>query len=130
MNSNNRIKLEDSVYSALYKLTEGNIGALNVVMAIIEKGNEIDPYTEPFMIVLLLDTFGIYGCRIWMLFKDVCKQKLDVTIAMIRATQMGVILREVLDHAIDNGGEGLDVADTCRRLKEQLPNFKFEETKI
>ena len=120
-----RIQLDDTPMSMLIKLAEGNPGGLNVMMQILEKGQSIDPDAAfgPFAHILGLDTFGIYGSRIWMLFKDVCKEQAVYALACLRAVQLGIMGSSVLDHAIDNRGEGLDVFATRRAVCERLPNF-------
>jgi hypothetical protein len=45
----------------------------------------------------------------------------------LRAVQLGLLPKIVLHHAIDTRGEGLDVPEVCRRVKERLPNFTFQE---
>jgi len=127
---NERINLSDTPISAITKLCEGNPGALTVLANILKEGGKIDPdagFGEPFFIILNFDSYNIYGPRIWMLYKDVCEQKLDKTIAMVRATQMGFISASKLNFAIDNGGAGLDVEAVCKQVKERLPNFQFKE---
>lgn len=71
-----------------------------------------------------LDSFNVYGADIWGLFKDVCKQNLVHTVAVLRAVQMGFIGREQLHHAIQNRGEGIDVASVFKQVCERLPRFE------
>ena len=38
-----RITLSDNVVSAITKMVEGNMGAMNVCMSLIKEGEQIDP---------------------------------------------------------------------------------------
>ncbi len=124
---NERIKLTDTLMDSVMKLTEGNPGALRVIMDIVKDGKEIDPYTEPFLLLLNLDSYGIYGPRIWMFFKDVCKCNLSKTIAVLRAMQMGVVPAAIVNHAIDNYGKGVDLDVVIAGVKDKLPKLVITE---
>jgi len=119
-----RIETSDTFESMFYKMSEGNPGALNVLMELWKESPKIDPDGIPSLgPVLLLDSLGVYGCRVWMLYKDVCKCDLPRTLALLRAWQLGLLGKAALDHAIDNYGKGIDVVTVCRAVKERLPNF-------
>ncbi len=120
-----KITLEDNVMSAIVKLSEESPEATTVCVMMVEKGEEIDPdaVLGGFGILLTLDTYNIYGSRIWMLYKDVCKQDLIKTIAALRACQMGFFPIEKLQHAIDHYGEGVDPVELHKMVKEILPRF-------
>jgi len=64
-----KIKTFDSAESALHKLSEGNPGALVALMELVGQEN--------FALVncLKFDEMGIYGPRIWMLYKDIFRQR-------------------------------------------------------
>ena len=123
-----RLRLDDTIFDVARKLSEGNPGALQVLMSMLDRGATIDP--DDFMggmgALVHLDSFGIYGPRIWMLYKDVCGGKLADTIGLVRACQLGFVSREVLAHAIDHRGAGLDVAAALRQVRERLPRFGVE----
>ena len=131
MNNDTRIELSDTEQDVVIKMAEGNPGALSVIMDILMGAtSRIDPDNtlEGIGTILHLDQFGIYGPRIWMLYKDVCNQDMVATIGVIRACQLGLIDLDTLNHAIDNYGSGLDVQETLTALKQELPNFKLEES--
>ena len=123
---NSRIQLNDSVISACMKMSGGNPGALTVVAQMIKSGGDIDPdgFMGGFGAILSLDTHRIYESRIWMLFKDVCGQDLRVMIAILRAVQLGFLRESLLHTAIDNYGQGIDVAALVVEVEERLPNFQ------
>lgn len=127
-----KIQLTDTPQDVVMKLSDGNPGALSVCMQILFEGAEIDPdgFGGGLGALLGLDSLGIYSSRIWMLYKDVCGQDLPTTLAMLRGWQLGIISADVLSHAIDNRGNGLDVANVYAQVHEQLPAFKYAETEV
>ncbi len=122
-----KINGSETVQEMLLKLVEGNPGAIRVCMEIYTGSAKIDPDCMPLLHLLAFDDLGIYGSRIWMLYKDVCKHDLTHTIGMLRAQQLGFITREELNHAIDNYGAGLDVGAVLAQVRERLPAFKQAE---
>ncbi len=121
-----KINGSETVQGMIIKLAEGNPGAIRVCTEIYTKGAEIDPDCRPLLHLLGFDTLEIYGSRIWMLYKDVCKHSLTHTIGMLRAQQLGFLSRKQLDHAIDNWGEGLDIEALMHQVRERLPDFQRE----
>lgn len=121
-----RIKdLSMSFNDVVYVMSDGNPGALTVMMKMIDAGRSIDPDSlmGALGVFLSLDTHRIYGSRIWMLYKDVCKQNLNTTLGLLRATQLGFLSENKLNHAIDNYGDGLDIPVLLAQVKGQLPDF-------
>lgn len=120
-----RIQLEDTPMSMILKLAEGNPGAATVMMQIMEKAPSIDPDAAfgPLAHILGLDTFGIYGPRIWMFYKDACGEDLVNMIAVMRAVQLGKLSESVMNHAIDNYGEGVDTKAVLDIVQNELPEF-------
>lgn len=113
-----------SLNDALWAISEGNPGAINVLVDIINNP-EIDPDNAygPWGLMVNLDHLEVYGPRIWILYKDICGESLPKTVAITRACQLGIISREQLDLAI-NKKQALDVEKTVRKVKNELPNFK------
>ena len=120
-----KLDLNDSVEDIMIKMSEGNPGAISVCMMLYTKGGAIDPDALFGGLggVLSLDSLGIYGSKIWMLFKDVCKQDLVKTSAMLRAWQLGFVPKATLLHAIDNYGAGIDTDALLAQVQERLPAF-------
>jgi hypothetical protein len=119
------IKLEDTTMEMVMKMSEGNPGAVTVIAQILKTGGLIDP-DDAFGglgTILHMDTWGIRGPKIWMLYKDVCGQDLVKTIGMTRAVQLGFIPGEVLETAINSYGRGVDVEDCLTKVRKQLPRF-------
>ena len=120
-----RIQATDDLKSIVIKLSEGNPGGLTVMMSLIEKTQSIDSDAGlgPLAHILQLDSYGIYGSRIWMFYKDTCGCNLESMIAVLRAVQLGKLPESTMHHAIDNYGEGIDIKAIVDAVKKELPNF-------
>jgi hypothetical protein len=123
-----RLKLGMSVLDAFYAMTEGNPGALMVCVNIEKHASAIDPDNAFgwLGVIMHLDTSGIYGPRIWMLYKNVCDEHLGKMIALLRANQLGLLSTEDLNHAIDDYGDSIDAEALVAAVQERLPNFCLE----
>jgi hypothetical protein len=127
MNHNTKIELTDTLMDIMYKMSEGNPGAMTVLMRIMKESGEIDPQcADPIMHVLGLDSHGIYGPRIWMFYKDACKENLAFMLAVMRSVQLGLMAEKIMIEAIDNYGRGLDADTITANIKKELPDFCFE----
>lgn len=126
--SHERITLRDNAMSSIMKLAEGNPGAIRVCTELLLKSKAINPDAALGEVANLLglDTLGIYGSRIWMLYKDVCKEDIAKVVGVLRANQLGFMTKAELGHAIDNYGEGIDIDSLLSKVKERLPNFNLE----
>jgi hypothetical protein len=91
--------LKMSTMDILMAMSEGNPGALRVCAELVK--------AEHIMTLLMLDTIGVYGSRIWMLYKDVCGEDLQVMCRVLDTWRKGDITKAQLMHAIENYGEGL-----------------------
>lgn len=123
-----KINLEMNAMDVIMTLSDGNPGAMKVLMDSFEKMPQIDPDDAfgSWGLLIHLDSMEIYGERIWMLYKDLCGQDMVNTIAMARAWQLGIVRSEDLRDAI-NGLTVIDVRDVLAKVKERLPNFAIEE---
>lgn len=123
-----RLHLHMGVQDALVAMCDGNPGALTVCLDLLKKGKEIDPQNilEGLGNVMYLDTLGIYGSRIWMFYKDVCGQDLRKMIGVMRANQLGFLREDVLNHGIDNYGDGLDIEKACKAVEERIDGYRME----
>lgn len=125
---NERIELTDTTMEILMKMSEGNPGAVSVLAKMLKEGGTVDP--DGFMgglgAILSLDTLGIRGHKIWMLWKDVSGQKLGIMLGLLRANQLGFLSKAGLLHAIENRGAGLDIPALLAQVKERLPAFQID----
>lgn len=100
-----RINYNMSAIQMLVAMADGNPGAVSVMTQMLQKGNEIDPEAMlggGLMAILDLDTMGVYGSDIWVLYKDICGESVPMTIGLLRAVQMGIIGESVLKQAIQD----------------------------
>lgn len=125
-----RIKLTDNTMTVIMKMSEGNPGAMNVLMQLLsEQSKTIDPdnMLGGLGVVLSLDSIGIYGTDIYVLNSDLCDRNLAKMLAVLRACQLGLFSRDVLKdacHRQDYSGRNLvPVDDLYLKVKERLPNF-------
>lgn len=117
-----------SLIDAIIKIVDGNPGATTAVAEMSKVMTKVDPQSMlgEWGPVLSLDGLGIYGSRIWMLYKDVCKQNAGDTIGILRAYQLGIITKDQLNKAIDNYGEGINVKNVINAVKKELKEFNNE----
>jgi len=121
-----RLVLSDTVRDMIIKLAEDNPGAIRVCSEIFEAGEKIDrdSFHGGFSTLLNLDSLEIYGANIWLLYKDVCNEDITLTIAVLRAWQLGLVSKDKLKHAVEHYGEGIDVQGLYEKVKERLSKFK------
>lgn len=126
-----RIDFNDDIISCVQKLSEGNPGAISVLMQLMQ-AEDVDPDSAfgPFGTVLSLDTYGVYGSKIWILYKDLCGEDIVKTIATLRALQLGLV-----DHDLILGALTQDYHDPAKEpakefcgtvvetVQKELPNF-------
>lgn len=124
-----RIELNDTMVTAVGKMVDGNMGAMSACMDLITNGEKIDPDSAlgGFGNLLSLDTHGIYGTDIYVLYNDICERSAAKTITILRAIQLGLfsddILRDACSRQDYSGREMIDIKDLYRQVKETLPNF-------
>ena len=107
-------QLDTNVNDVLFRMSEGNPGAINVLMDGFKESERIDPdnWAGPWGMAVNLDHLGIYGSRIWILYKDVCGEYIARTIA-----------KEELESAMERKST-LDVPSILDKIKAELPNLQ------
>lgn len=119
-----RIKLEDSFIDVVCKLSEGNPGAINVMMAWLKQGPSIDPNAiDPIIQLLSLDDMDIVGPDIWIMYKDVCHCDIRTMLAIYRARQLGFTSTASIKQAIRDSQPLPNEADLISKVEEFLPSF-------
>jgi hypothetical protein len=122
-----KIKLNDSFMDVVMKMSEGNPGAISVLMQLMKEVPTIDPANVLGGLgpILEMDTLGIYGSRIWILYKDVCGEDIAKTNWMLRAWQLGLLTETELNHRIDNyGRDGVD--EIAAKVVTKLAEYQAE----
>ncbi len=88
-----KIKLTDNLQDVVAKMAGGNPGACMALCEMIKQGAGIDP--QGFMgglgAILSLDTLGIYGTDIYILYNDQCKRDIRKMLMLLRANQFGFL---------------------------------------
>jgi hypothetical protein len=96
-----KLKLDMTTMDMILVMSEGNPGALTVVMQLLER-------EDGFPTILCLDSLGLYGSKVYMLWSDVCKKNLDLMTNILLEYRRGNIKKEELFFAIDHYGKGLE----------------------
>ena len=82
------IGLQDSFMQVVTKLSEGNPGALTVLMALLKR-QDTDP---PGLITMLdLDDMGMRGSQIWVAYKDHCGHDIEKLVELCRSRDQDMI---------------------------------------
>jgi hypothetical protein len=121
-----RINLEDTTLNMLIKMSDGNPGALDVMMKVLKDGEVIDPDSVMggLGVILSLDTHDIYGSHIWILYKDISGSDLVTMCGLLRAVQLGFLSESELTSAISNHKmEAARIQEMVQKVKELLPKF-------
>ena len=88
-----RIVSSDNAQTIVLKMSDGNPGAIAAMMDLLKDCGKIDPNHPmgPFGPLLMLDTLGIYGTGIYILWNDKCERDTRRFILLLRATQLGLL---------------------------------------
>ena len=124
-----RLKLSMSINDMFIKMSEGNPGALTVLLELFNNDPKVDP--DSFLLnygsIFLLDTFEIYGVSIYILWNDICGGDIIKVICLLRAAQLGIISSVLLkDACLRQDGSGtcmIDIGNAYMQVKKQLPSF-------
>ncbi len=124
-----RIKLHMSMPEAFFAMSDGNPGALNVLIAMGTQVPVIDPANVFAQLagMMLLDGAGIYGSRIYLLHNDLCDRSMVKVVTILRCIQMGLIPREGVYEWLDQCDTGptpsINFESYYSALKVKLPDF-------
>ncbi|MCD6323260.1 MAG: hypothetical protein J7L77_09575 [Clostridiales bacterium] len=76
-------------------LSDGNPGAISVLIQIINKGME-----DFLSLLLLFDTHNIYGSSIWIAYKDYAKEDIDVLLEALKdCDKRSEMIKVILDNS-------------------------------
>lgn len=132
-----KIELNDSIMDVIVKMSEGNPGVVACIADILKNAKEIDPQDvlSPMGPILILDTFGIYGSPIYIIWSDKCGRDTRKMLMLLRAVQLGMFEESRLKamaadqmRKVNLTPEEFDELDTkvCGRL-EKFQRPKVEE---
>lgn len=126
-----RINLSDSISTVFTKMADGNPGALKVLLEMIKIS---ETGVNGLFTILNLDSLGIYGTDIYVLYNDICDRNISKTMAMISAVELGILQEEILKDACsrqDFSGKGLiPVEDIYNQMLELVPDYQTLDNKI
>jgi hypothetical protein len=119
-----RIELTDTFIDVVIKMSEGNPGAVRAIAEIAKASSEIDTDSAWGGLgpMIGMDSMGIYGSGIWMLFKDANDCDAIKAVTTLRCHQMGIITASQIRAAMDRRTP-LDHEANLAALRAQLPNF-------
>lgn len=126
------IDLTDTALSAMVKMSQGNPGAAVALAALYKNSPKIDPQAmEGIGPILLLDSFGIYGSHIYVLYNDICDRNITKMITVLRACQLGFFSALTLKQACateDRSGKLMvPISDLYLQVKERLVDFDRQQ---
>lgn len=132
-----RVSINTSFSQAVFALSEGNPGAITVLIDLAKQGPRIDP--DAIMAewggILDLDHLRIYGSDIWLLYKDICGQSYVRTLGVLRAVQLGILHGDVVKNAVTFAKSPWDkvnplppelISTLLEKVRERLPKFGEE----
>ena len=129
-----RLNLTDSLLDVVTKMSDGNPGALNSIMEIVNKHDEIDPQAGLGWLgaIMMLDTWEIYGTDIYVLFNDKCDRNVRTFLMLMRATQLGLFPHKRLKEMSGDQRREVNITDEeltdlDKLVCEQLTEFKKPE---
>jgi hypothetical protein len=125
MNHRPRIEMTDTTMDAMIKMAEGNPGAITAIMKLMESAETVDPQSALGGVgaLLSLDTHGIYGSNIWILYKDVCGMDVRKVLMLLRAVQLGYLPESRLVNA-RKPFTAEEIADLDAKVCERLEQFQ------
>jgi len=126
-----KINLTDTLPSVVFKMSEGNPGAIMTMAEIIKHHDEIDPQAVfgGLGAIMMLDTWKIYGADIYVLFNDKCNRDIRQMLMLIRATQLGFFSSTKLQELAHDQMRKVNLTDKefeelDEKVCNRLENFK------
>lgn len=124
-NHKTRMQFHDEMMDTILLFGEENPGAFSVVLQLTSDKSDPDSALGPLGTFMSLDSCGIYGSNLWILFNNCCKSNLLNVVTALRAVQLGLMPEQELWDHIDTEKE-LDCEGIYNKVKERLPNFNPE----
>lgn len=125
-----RIKLEDTTQDIIVKMSDGNPGAINAMVKLLTLPSTIDPKCAwgPIGPFISLDTNGIYGADIYILYNTHCNQNAHKLAVLLRASQLGIFPSSKLkklagDQCMNEEITQEEWGSIVEELNKQLPSL-------
>lgn len=127
------IEITDTFRSAVAKMSEGNPGAISALVDIGQGIGKIDPGNMLGALgpILQLDSLGIRGSAIYVLYSDKCGRDARKTILLLRAVQLGLLPRGRLKELSEDQHRAVNLSeDEWSEIESgvlsRLPDFSKE----
>ena len=98
-----KIQLTDSTIEILDKMSEGNPGAISILTTLLFKETTHEMVDSVMHIILPLDTLGIYGSKLYMLWTDACDKNTDKVKKVIELWRIGKLTKEEIHENLNQG---------------------------
>jgi len=129
----NILDLEDSMMDMVVKMSEGNPGAVSCLAELAKAEKEIDPDSAfssyGVGTMFQLDSMGIYGSPIYVLWNDQCSRNSNKMLGLMRCYQLGYLTESYIQKlAADQSRSDIIPEEKWDNMKafltKELPNFK------
>jgi hypothetical protein len=124
-----RIKDGMSIITAMDVMSDKNPGAVQAMIELVMHTEKVDPDSllGAWQPIAALDSAGIYGPEIWILYKDNCQCDVLTMLAVLRAYQLGIITQKELKTAtstqISNPIAVEHLNQIMAKVMDRLPKF-------
>lgn len=132
----NRITADTSSLQVIVQMSDGNPGSMEVIIKLLQLAmRDIDPEIQnpEWFYVLLLDTFGIYGPDIYVLYSDICGKDLAKMVAVLKASCHALIGIDIIKDACSrqdySGRKMIPVDELYKKVRDLCPQFNSKNDK-
>ena len=117
-----------SILDIIQILSDGNPGAVNVCAQLMNSYSDVDPESAmgPLSGLLSLDSYGIYGPNIWVLYKDICGEDIVNVIVVLRGIQLDVLDRDLVYDSIRQNRPLFDMDEYRTKVENELEEFNLD----
>ena len=98
-----KLQLTDSTIEILDKMSEGNPGAISILTTLLFKETAQEMVDSVMHIILPLDTLGVYGSKLYMLWTDACDKNEDKVKKVIELWRTGKLTKEEIHENLNQG---------------------------
>lgn len=98
-----KLQLTDSTIEILDKMSEGNPGAISILTTLLFKETTEELVDSVMHIILPLDTLGVYGSKLYMLWTDACDKNTDKVKKVIELWRTGKLTKEEIHENLNQG---------------------------
>lgn len=114
-----RIKMEDTMPSVLFKMSEGNPGAMTALSSLMKHPELVKP-ADPFMEILALDSLHLYGSKLYDFLIYCCENSIKNLRLVSLNHSYGNLSEEIIHEFVENLTPFFPNKDNDENLK----NFK------